>query len=362
MNILLICKRHYTNKDLIREKFGRLYHFPHYWHAAGHAVTVIAADYLSFHNSVHDIDGMICHSLGFPSLLADFLMRVRGIARNTRPDIVIASGDSHIGYIGLRLARKSGVPFVFDLYHHYADFGSNRIPGMKSMYYRALQDADLVVCDSLPLQHKVAPRARRTMIAAQGTDPAQFRSLDKATCRQQLALDPDATYIGYTGALDSRFDYDCLTSAMESIIDRGRPLRLLVAGPNIARYDLDRDYIDYLGTLPQERIPQVINACDVMCIPYRNTELASTCNPCKLSEYIYCGLPLVASSISNITQYLPVSAERCYTPGEPAALAAAIVRQLDDPLPEPPDSSLTWQAIGQHYLDALSGLGNPASG
>jgi glycosyltransferase involved in cell wall biosynthesis len=116
---------------------------------------------------------------------------------------------------------------------------------------------------------------------------------------------------------------------------------------------LNRPFIDYLGALPQERIPTVINACDVMCIPYRVTELASTCNPCKLSEYIFCGVPVVASAISNVLDYLPVSRERCYTPGNAQALADRIMQQLNDPLPEPPDDSLTWETIGKRYLKAL---------
>ena len=58
MNILVICKRRYTNKDLINDRFGRLYHFPRVWKEAGHAITLLAADYFSFRNSVHDVDGM----------------------------------------------------------------------------------------------------------------------------------------------------------------------------------------------------------------------------------------------------------------------------------------------------------------
>lgn len=353
MNILVLCKRRYTNKDLIDDRFGRLYHFPRVWHEAGHPVTLLAADYFSFRNSVHDIDGMQFHSLAFPSLGFDYLHRLGSIARASNCELVIGSGDSHLGYIALRLAHKLSVPFVFDLYHHYADFGSNRIPGMKAMYYSSLRNADLVVVDSEPLRQKVSPWARRTLVATQGTDPQLFRPMPQHECRQQLGLDPGNKYIGYTGSLDSRLDYECLVQAMTSITATDSTIRLLVAGPNTSGYDMDLPFIDYLGSLPQQRIPVVINACDVMCIPYRATELASTCNPCKLSEYIFCARPLVASAVSNVMDYLTVSAERGYAPGDAAGLAKAIRRQLSDPLVEPADEALTWKTIGQRYLDAL---------
>lgn len=358
LNILLICKRHYTNKDLIKDRFGRLFHFPKIWMEMGHSVTVLAADYLSFRNSTHEIEGITFHSLGFPSFGIDYLHRITAIARTTRCDLVIGSCDSHFGYIAVKLAKKLGVPCVFDLYHHYADFGTNRIPGMKAMYFSSLANADLVVCDSKPLEEKIRPYNHYTHVAPQGTDPAVFKPLPREQCIRDLRLDPARKYIGYTGTLDDRFDYDCLIQAMETITGRDSSISLLIAGTNLSGFDLNREFIHYLGELPQERIPTVINACEVMCIPYTLTDLASTCNPCKLSEYIFCGAPIVASSISNVTDYLPASREFCYVPGDATSLAAALSGQLADPVTEIMDEGLTWRNIGLAYLDELNKLYN----
>jgi len=353
LNILLICKRRYTNKDLIGDRFGRLFHFPKVWSERGNQVTVLAADYLSFRNSTQEIAGITFHSLAFPSFGVDFLQRVNAIARAGKYDLVIGSCDSHFGYIALKLAKKLGVPCVFDLYHHYADFGTNRIPGMKSMYYSTLTNANLVVCDSKPLEEKIQSYNKNTYIAPQGTDPSVFKPMAREQCITELCLDPARKYIGYTGTLDSRFDYDCLIQAMEAISSNDSSICLLIAGTNLSGYDLKREFIHYLGELPQERIPLVINACEVMCIPYKLTDLASTCNPCKLSEYIVCGLPVVASAISNITDYLPASRELCYAPGDPSSLSESLLRQLAAPLTEAITQELTWETIGSGYLEEL---------
>jgi len=358
LNILLTCKRHYTNKDLISDRFGRLFHFPKVWSEKGNQVTVLAADYLaadylSFRNRTYQIEGITFYSLGFPSFGVDFLHRINAIAHAGKYDLVIGSCDSHFGYIALKLAKKLGIPYAFDLYHHYADFGTNRIPGMKSMYYRSLSNADLVVCDSKPLEGKIRSYNNHTHIAPQGTDPSVFKPLPREQCIKELRLDPARKYIGYTGTLDSRFDYDCLIQAMETITGNDSSICLLIAGTKLSGYNLNREFIHYLGELPQERIPVVINACRVMCIPYKLTDLASTCNPCKLSEYIACGLPIVASAISNVTDYLPASRELCYTPGDAASLAESLLRQIAAPVTETLNQELTWETIGSAYLDEL---------
>ena len=48
MNILVVCKRRYTGHDLLKDRFGRLYHFPRIWADKGHQVDIIAADYSNF--------------------------------------------------------------------------------------------------------------------------------------------------------------------------------------------------------------------------------------------------------------------------------------------------------------------------
>jgi hypothetical protein len=44
MKIHLLCKRYYTRKDLIRDRFGRLYHLPVQLSRLGLQVSVTAID------------------------------------------------------------------------------------------------------------------------------------------------------------------------------------------------------------------------------------------------------------------------------------------------------------------------------
>ena len=58
MRIYLICKRYYTNKDLIKERFGRLYHLPKEWVANGAEIWVNAIDYRDKISNELTIDGV----------------------------------------------------------------------------------------------------------------------------------------------------------------------------------------------------------------------------------------------------------------------------------------------------------------
>lgn len=355
VNILLLCKRHYTGHDLLNDKFGRLYHFPKQWATCGHQVTVIAADYRGL-----SLETLIEPNLRFIAapllpLRTGFTKQIQATIAQQRPDIVIASCDSHLGFMGLRLARRLGVPFVFDLYHNYEDFLGNRIPGMRRMYDSALDGADLVVCDSEALAALVEQRCRTIHIAQQGTDGSIFLPLNRDHSRQALDLpfEKDHQLLAYVGSIDSRFDGDTILAALGAISDDGRQLSLLIAGQGIDRRMRNHHRIHYLGRLPQAKIPLVIASADLCLIPYKRTRLAETCNPCKLSEYIACSRAIVASDVSNISRYLPKSGHLCYEPGNVSSLLNSITRQLTAPVIEDRGTALLWKNVGEEYLSAL---------
>lgn len=355
MNILVICKRHYTNKDVIKDKFGRLYHFPAWWAKAGHNVTVLALDYRSFRQEKHLVDGVVYNSIPFPSFVFNTISSITKLAKDSAPTVIIASGDSYIGYWGLRLAKQLGTAFVFDLYHDYRDFGSNRLPGMKTLFNRACRQADLVVCDSSALAAKVGDLNKNTAVMPQGVDTGIFHPLDRRQAREHLHLDHSAIYIGYTGSISFSFDYSCLINAVEKL-RQSCDTRLLLAGRNLANFDFDKPYINYLQVLPQSEMPWVIAACNVVVIPYKDTRLSNTCNPCKLTEYIACQRPLVVADISDVTSYLSHPESSVYQPSNCTELQQKIQFQLDTPTLNNFSEEMLWDNIARAYLQRIQGM------
>ena len=58
-----------------------------------------------------------------------------------------------------------------------------------------------------------------------------------------------------------------------------------MAGLDLGEVDLDRPWIDYRGMVDQADLVPLINACDVVTIPYRDTELIRMTNACKYTRY-----------------------------------------------------------------------------
>ncbi|MDA0820831.1 MAG: glycosyltransferase [Proteobacteria bacterium] len=354
MRIALICKRHYTNKDLISEKFGRLYHFPYHWVKGGHDVYVNATHYsaLSVHNYVYD--GIMVDSVPIWNPLRWYQRLVRDPIEAFRPDIVVASGDSHFGMLGHRIARQLGVAFAFDVYDDYSKFGTNRLPFIGKMFEKTIRAADLVVCASEPLSERIAHLSRSIVVAEQGSDFDLFKPIDQNLCRARYKLPTTVTLLGFCGSIDSRFDLPLLLQSLETLNEKHGPTKLVVCGPNVERLDLSDQHIIYLGPKPQKEVPFIIGACDLMLMPYRKTALSETCNPCKLSEYIGCEKPIVSSNVSNVADYMRGSEKGLYEPGTVESFLTAVGEQLSDPQLVEKTNALEWSVIADRYSIFLS--------
>ena len=89
----------------------------------GSDVKLTAIDYRNSVANHQELEGLLFVSLpATPTHIATSLLRIHRLFRNDKPDVIIASGDSHIGFLGLWLARDFGVPFVYDVYDYYPAF------------------------------------------------------------------------------------------------------------------------------------------------------------------------------------------------------------------------------------------------
>ena len=58
LKVLMLCKRHYTNRDLITQRFGRLFHLPFQLAKNGVNFVVVTADYKSNKPEKKDLSGV----------------------------------------------------------------------------------------------------------------------------------------------------------------------------------------------------------------------------------------------------------------------------------------------------------------
>jgi len=352
MRILILCKRHYTNKDLMSDRFGRLYHIPMHLGRHGQEVLVLAADYRS---SVPA--NLVEPSVEFRSLpvsplsLFRYLRDVDETAKDFEPDIVLASGDTPLGLAGSRLSRRVGARFVFDVYDNYQAFASARVPGMRRRFRSLVSSADLVLAVSESLRELLGPGVN-SLVLSNGVDTEVFRPMDKAEQRARLGIADDEVIVGYVGGVVENRGIETLIEAV-GLLDE--PARLVLAGPVDGKVDhRGTDWVDYRGVIPHAEVASLINVCDVAVLPYPDSNWARYTNANKLHEYLACEVPVVVTDISDYRQWA-ASPEAVCRPSDPGDMARAIEFQLQRRAVAV-NAAVTWEAQARILLGALQAL------
>jgi len=354
MKFALICKRRYTNRDLLSDRFGRLYHLPVQLARNGCPGIVLAADYGGRTAQMQELNGVPFYSLPFSALgLVNFSVQVLRHIKAFQPDVIIASGDTHFGALGLFAGRRLGLPFVFDIYDDYRVFGTNRLVGMKNLFKKVVQQAALVLTASQPLHDKLVQLNPRSMVIENGVDPVVFKNRSRADARFSAGIDLHAVVLGYFGHISRGRGVQVLIDAAGMLQKEYPGLRLLLAGKKDPDFTLDDACIDYRGEVSQADVAAYISACNVAVIPYLPSPQTDVSNPCKVAEYLACGVPVVATAVSNIAELFAQAPHMLCLPGDPADMARAIRLQLTSPAMLDLPQELTWEALGRRLADRL---------
>jgi glycosyltransferase involved in cell wall biosynthesis len=346
MRILVLCKRQYTRRDLLDDRYGRLWELPLALARRDNQVQGICLSYkrrtenTSVNCHINGNGRLSWHSINagilrLPGLL-NFARHARQLARQFRPDIVWSASDSFYGVIGDWVARATGAAHVFDIYDNFESFGATRLPGMRTAYRAAVRRAHGVTCVSGPLREKIAGEYRRTgpvLVLPNGIDPQLFHPKDRESCKRRLGLPVDAQLIGVAGAIThSRGIATVFEAAARIMRDRER-VHLVFAGsrdPDLALPDNPR--VHDLGILPYSDVPMLINALDVAIISNRDSEFGRYCFPQKAHEYLACRVPVVVSDVGAMHALFQEYPQSLFRPEDPDDLARAILQQIRKPV------------------------------
>lgn len=321
----------------------------------GDNIVVDAIDYRNRTEINVDEAGVSFHTIPVtPTKIPLFLWDAYRNACIAKPDVLIASGDIYIGYLGLWIARRLGVRFVYDVYDYYPAFRINRFKGLAWLFDHTVKNADLVLCASQPLLQKVLTGLNQNaLLIENGVDTALFNKGDRYLSRKDIKLPADIPLVGYFGSITPSRG-PLLIEACRRVRLAVPNLRLVLAG-RITDVYLNEPWIDYFGELEQSDIPKLIQACDVVCVPYADDTFNSLSGACKIAEYLACGKPVVATRVSSHERIF-IDAPSSICDLKPASMAKAILSQLQHPEIVSFPEELAWQAIGQKLYEALTKL------
>lgn len=361
MSVLFIGKRFYTNRDALREHYGRIYQLPWHWAQAGIETRLWLVDYHTL-KPASERDGaleIVSTPVRNAAVFRRYLVETRaGQRTNAPPMVVVASGDCYIGLLGYRLAKHLGARFVFDVYDKYDEFGGyRRLPGFDPFQF-LLRWADARLFASRALMEQAGVDLKPNFLAPNGIDTQRFRPLDKSASRRALDLPDDGTIlVGYFGGMTPDRGVNDLISAVRALRVEGKNIELVLGGKARFGMDFSMPWVHYLGNMPYSSVPVAMASADVLALPYRNSRYLDMASSCKIAEYIACARPIVATRTPNFLANFPAQAKELGSsmvePGDTANLAKAIIVQCTNKLLVHMPVGFDWSSIANDLATEL---------
>ena len=259
----------------------------------------------------------------------------------TLPDWLVLAG------LPLRLA---GVPLLLDLHEAMPAFFASRFPDAARGPVRWLLGVAERISIAAASHCLTVNDALRDRLVAGGLDPSR---IDVVPNTPSLVLfDPDRQpsrafmadgwlRLGYAGAVTPTYELSVVLDALARL-RRERPdldVRLEVYGRGDSAAALVAqaealaltDQVTFHGRIPIEAVPAAIAAVDVGLAPTRRDAFTDVSLSTKIFEYAAIGRPVLASRLPLVAAALPADHLWTYEPGDPAALAAAVLEIVDEP-------------------------------
>lgn len=343
VRIAFLCKRRYMGKDVIDDRYARLYEIPYQLATLGNEVKGFCLGYQG------QSPGEWTHDAGPGSLAwtaesiarfglhgaVAYALHLRRALRSFKPDLLIGASDiPHVVLTGW-LSKRLGIPYVVDLYDNFEAFGQARIPGMKTLLRRAVRDASLVTATSEPLARLVRDSylARGVVVSMPSTvNQDVFRRLDRTACRTALGLPLGANLVGTAGALMQDRGIGALYDAWRMLEQERQDVHLVLAGP------IDPEFlpplgarVHYLGLLTHAETAQLFGALDVGVIYLKDSLFGRFCFPQKAYEMLSCNLSIVAARVGAVSDLLADYPDCLYPADNALELKNCLTRQLLQP-------------------------------
>jgi len=294
------------------------------------------------------------------------------VAEMWRPDLIYER-YALTSFAGAWLARYLRVPLVLEvnspLVDEEATFRGLRLGWLARRMERWLaRRADLVVVVSAALREHVLGLGvdrERILLLPNAVDPSLFHpGRDGSVVRRGFQLE-EHFVAGFCGSLKPWHGVHGLLDATARASRALPGLRLLIVGDGPERGSLEArakalgiaDRVRFAGTIPHDRVPEHLAACDVLVAPYDPMN-GFYFSPLKLAEYLAAGRPVVASAVPGLPDSLGSDSSVVWVaPGDADALGDALVACAAAPRPPAPVMSThpvawTWTDVARRVLAA----------
>jgi len=328
MKILFLCKRRPQGRDLFTRPYGRFFHLPRLLAQNGHEVYSLLLSYQnepSFQAENNRIT-WISENL-HPSAPCRYYHCACELTRSIRPDWIVGFSDTYYGILAEHLGRKFGIRSAIDAYDNYESY----LPWLKPLHLlwrRALNGATVVTAAGpqlAALLNQSRP-GKPVHIVPMAADPG-FVPLNRDECRNRMSLPLEERLIGYCGAISRSRGIKLLFEVYEELPRKRPETRLVLSGRKERSVRLPDD-VRWLGYLPDEDIPVLLNSMDVFAVISRISAFGRFSYPVKLYEAMACDIPVAATATEPATWILKNRDAFLARPGDPSDLGRKLEQLL----------------------------------
>jgi glycosyltransferase involved in cell wall biosynthesis len=247
--------------------------------------------------------------------------------------------------------RIAGVPVLLDLHEAMPEFFRSRFPGasnpiahrlllIQERLSAAVSTATITVNASMGDRLvRLGVPASKVGVVVNSPSLARF----DATKYPRRAFREDGRLrLVYGGALTPTYELDVAIAAVASVAasrpDLDVTFELYGRGdsePALAAQAAElgiADRVIFHGRIPIEDVPAAVARADIGLAPTRHDQFTDMSLSTKVFEYAAMGKPVVASRLPMIERTFPAGTVAAYPPGDPAAMAHAILALVDDPV------------------------------
>lgn len=292
--------------------------------------------------------------VALPLFLVDML-RIRrslqALVRRHQADVVQTHLLRLLDFLVLTLRLRSGRPLVFWTVHNY-NFALRKeqlssyawLLRPKRLAYRWMYrmaarwvNGVIAVSDEVrtAILHTIGPIGDKVTIICNGVDSERYhQAADRVAGRQQLGLTPESRLVITVGTLKEQKGHRYLIDAAAAVIEHLPEVHFILIGDGPLRSALQNHVrarglasrVHFLGE--RHDVAALLAISDMFVLPSLWEGL-----PMALIEAMAAGLPIVATNVSGTKQVM-IAGETglIVPPGNVAALAAAIIELLSDPI------------------------------
>ncbi|MGK5055411.1 TIGR04063 family PEP-CTERM/XrtA system glycosyltransferase [Janthinobacterium sp. LB2P49] len=284
------------------------------------------------------------------AVIIGLAVRLRKLARQTRPDILHAHSPALNAIAALNAGRALGIPVVYEVRAFWedaaADHGSSRPGGLRYRLTRALEtyalrraDAVTTICDGL--RRELCARgvpAHKITVIPNAVDAGAFSitAPEDLWLAHKLGLHGHLV-IGFIGSFYAYEGLALLLRAMPRLLAAQPALRLLLAGGGpqetalralASQLDVEHAVV-FAGRVPHAQVAayyRLVDICVYPRLPMRLTELVT---PLKPLEAMAQGRLVVASDVGGHRELIEHGKTgMLFRAGDAEALAQAVLHLL----------------------------------